>query len=86
MGPRVVLDAVVKRKIPRPRRELNPRTPIVQPVAQRYLNYVKHFSMICYIINFCRVWFRIIFMHIAVLVYIFNYESVSLRARNGSSA
>jgi hypothetical protein len=34
--PRAVLDAVVKRKIPSHRRELNPRTPIVQPVAQRY--------------------------------------------------
>jgi hypothetical protein len=32
VGPRAVLDAVVKRKIPSPRRELNPRTPIVQPV------------------------------------------------------
>jgi hypothetical protein len=30
MGPRTVLDAVVKRKIPSPRRESNPRTPIVQ--------------------------------------------------------
>jgi hypothetical protein len=29
------MDAVVK-KIPSPRRELNPRTPIVRPVAQRY--------------------------------------------------
>jgi hypothetical protein len=36
VGPRAVLDAVVKRKIPTPRRESNPRTPIVQPVAQRY--------------------------------------------------
>jgi hypothetical protein len=36
VGPRAVLDAVVKRKIPRPPRESNPRTPIVQPVAQRY--------------------------------------------------
>jgi hypothetical protein len=34
--PRAVLEAVVKRKIPSPRRESNPRTPIVQPVAQRY--------------------------------------------------
>jgi hypothetical protein len=33
VGPRAVLDAVVKRKIPSPCRELNPRTPIVQPVA-----------------------------------------------------
>jgi hypothetical protein len=36
VGPRAVLDAAVKRKIPSPRRESNPRTPIVQPVAQRY--------------------------------------------------
>jgi hypothetical protein len=33
VGPRAVLDAVVKRKIPSPLREWNPRTPIVQPVA-----------------------------------------------------
>jgi hypothetical protein len=38
MGPRTVLDAVMKRKIPSPRRESNPRTPIVLPVAQRYTN------------------------------------------------
>jgi hypothetical protein len=30
VGPRAVLDAVVKRKIPSPCRESNPRTPIVQ--------------------------------------------------------
>jgi hypothetical protein len=36
VGPRAFTDAVVKRKIPSPRRESNPRTPIVQPVAQRY--------------------------------------------------
>jgi hypothetical protein len=34
VGPRAVLDTVVKRKIPSPRWESNPRTPIVQPVAQ----------------------------------------------------
>jgi hypothetical protein len=34
-----VLDTVVKRKIPSPRRESNPRTPIVQPVAQRYTDW-----------------------------------------------
>jgi hypothetical protein len=33
VGPRAVLDAVVKRKIPNPHRESNPRTPIVQPVS-----------------------------------------------------
>jgi hypothetical protein len=30
VGPRAVLDAAVKKKIPIPRRESNPRTPIVQ--------------------------------------------------------
>jgi len=33
VGPRAILDAVVKRKIPSPRRESNPRVPIVQAVA-----------------------------------------------------
>jgi hypothetical protein len=37
--PRAVLDAVVERKISCPRRESNPRTPIVQPVAQRYTDW-----------------------------------------------
>jgi hypothetical protein len=36
VGPRAVLDPVVKRKIPSPCRESNPKTPIVQPVAHRY--------------------------------------------------
>jgi hypothetical protein len=36
VGPRAVLDAVVKRKIPSPHRESNPTTPIVQPVASHY--------------------------------------------------
>jgi hypothetical protein len=36
VGPRAVLEAVVNRKIPSPRRESNPRTPIVQVVAQSY--------------------------------------------------
>jgi hypothetical protein len=34
VGPRSVLDAVMKRKIPSPRRESNSRTSIVQPIAQ----------------------------------------------------
>jgi hypothetical protein len=36
VGPRAVLDTVVKREIPIHCRQSNPRTPIVQPVAQRY--------------------------------------------------
>jgi hypothetical protein len=39
MGPRAVLNAVVKRKIPSLRQESNPITPIVQPVAQRYTDW-----------------------------------------------
>jgi hypothetical protein len=38
-GPRAVLDAAVKRKIPSHRRESNPRIPIVQPVSQRYTDW-----------------------------------------------
>jgi hypothetical protein len=39
VGPRSVLEAVMKRKIPSPRRESKPRTPIFQPVAQRYSDW-----------------------------------------------
>jgi hypothetical protein len=39
VGPRAVLDAVVKRKIPSSHRESNPRTPIVQTLAQRYTDW-----------------------------------------------
>jgi hypothetical protein len=39
VDPRAVLDAVVKRKIPNSSRESNPRTPIVQPVTQRYTDW-----------------------------------------------
>jgi hypothetical protein len=38
VDPRAVLDAVVKRKIPSPHQESNPRTPIVKTVAKRYTN------------------------------------------------
>jgi hypothetical protein len=36
VGPRADLDAMVKRKIPNPRRESSLKTPIVQSVAERY--------------------------------------------------
>jgi hypothetical protein len=42
VGPRAVLDAGVMRKIPSSRRESNPRTPIVQSVAQRYTHCFIH--------------------------------------------
>jgi hypothetical protein len=39
VGPRAILDTVVKRKSPSPRRESNSRTPILQPVTQRYTDW-----------------------------------------------
>jgi hypothetical protein len=39
VGPRAILDAVMKRKIPSPRQESKPRTPIIQFVAQRYTDW-----------------------------------------------
>jgi hypothetical protein len=44
VGPRAVLDAVMKRKISSPRRELNPRFPIAQPVAERWKRRVIDIS------------------------------------------
>jgi hypothetical protein len=41
VGARAILDTVVKRKIPSPHQESNPRTPIVQPVAQCYTDWVS---------------------------------------------
>jgi hypothetical protein len=38
VGLRAVLDVVVKKKIPSPSLESNPKTLIVQPLAQRYTN------------------------------------------------
>jgi hypothetical protein len=39
VGPRAVVDVVVKRKIPSPHWDLNPRTPTVQPVSQCYTDW-----------------------------------------------
>jgi hypothetical protein len=39
VGPRAVLDALSKRKIPSPHKESNPYHPIVQPVASRYTEW-----------------------------------------------
>jgi hypothetical protein len=39
VGPRAILDAVVKRKIPSPCWESRPRTPIIQPVAWHYTDW-----------------------------------------------
>jgi hypothetical protein len=47
-GPRAVLDALMKRKIPSPHRESNPRTPIVQSVAQRYYRTIQNTTLFAY--------------------------------------
>jgi hypothetical protein len=39
VDPRAIPDAVVKRKILSPHRESIPRTPMVQPVAQRFTDW-----------------------------------------------
>jgi hypothetical protein len=56
VGPRAVLDAVVKRKIPSPRRQSNPRTTIIQPVAQRFTDWAittleGHYWILNYVVN-----------------------------------
>jgi hypothetical protein len=61
VGPRAVLDAVVKRKIPSPRLELNPRTPVVQPVAQRYTDWaimalIESIYLIPPLLHSCEMW------------------------------
>jgi hypothetical protein len=45
VGHRAVLDAVVKRQIPSLRWESNPKTPIIQSVAQRYTDYTKKYAV-----------------------------------------
>jgi hypothetical protein len=50
MGPRAVMDAVVKRKIPSLCRESNHRTPMVQSVAQRYTDWLENLFLLIIII------------------------------------
>jgi hypothetical protein len=47
VGPRAVLDVVVKRKILSPRRESKSRTPIVQPLVQRYTDWAIAALILC---------------------------------------
>jgi hypothetical protein len=52
VGTRAGLDAVVKRKIPSPRREWNPKTPIVQPIAHTELfEFIIKSALCTYIKN-----------------------------------
>jgi len=53
VGSRAVLDAVVKRKIPSPRREPNSRTPILQPdafAAAKFFLYINFLALVmCFV-------------------------------------
>jgi hypothetical protein len=51
VSPKTYLDAVVKRKIPSPRRESNPDHLIVQPVAQRYTDWAIPAVRFYYVID-----------------------------------
>jgi hypothetical protein len=64
VGPRAILDMVVKRKIPSPCQESNPRTPIIQPAAIKTGDEVKCLKIrICktklilqLFSNVCKIW------------------------------
>jgi hypothetical protein len=59
VGPRAVLDTMVKRKIPSPHRELTPITQLVRPVAQRYTDWtiaaliLRTYSSVFSLSTFC---------------------------------
>jgi hypothetical protein len=54
VDPRAGMDTVVKRKIPSPCRDSNPRTPIVQTVVQSLYRLSYHGSLVwlCFSIKF----------------------------------
>jgi hypothetical protein len=68
VDPRAVLDAVVKRKIPSPCRDSNPKTPIVQPVAQRYTDWAIY-------IMYCR---KVLYLT-TLLSLLFHFEVLGSR-------
>jgi hypothetical protein len=52
--PRAGLEVVAKKRIPSPRRELNSLTPIVQPVASRYISWAIPALLTCRVPTFYR--------------------------------
>jgi hypothetical protein len=62
VGPRAVLEAVVKRNLPSPHRESNHSTPIAQPVASRYTDWaitnIKAYTTIVlpFVLYVCKIW------------------------------
>jgi hypothetical protein len=51
VGPRAILDAVVERKIPSPRRESNPRTPIFQQQYNKQEKENHYLIKLCLVSN-----------------------------------
>jgi hypothetical protein len=83
VGPRTVLDAVMKRKIPSPRRESKPRTPIVQPVAQRYTDWAITAPNLIILVVFLADKMEYIYRHIWVSTALFvkTYAMLYLKMR-----
>jgi hypothetical protein len=79
VGPRAVLDAVVKRKIPSSRRESNPRTPNFQLVAQRYTDWaITALKQDKYPLNYV-IWRDILLARLVHKNVIFTHTHISQR-------
>jgi len=79
VGPRTVLDAMVKIKIPSPRRESNPRTPIVQPVAQTYNGVTRSREKVvlcawAWCLHFIEMWHAVKWVQITRRKFLFIYN------------
>jgi hypothetical protein len=85
VGPRAVLDMVVKRKIPSPHWEWNRRTLIVQPVAQRCTEKFNELilqEMSNYWVNHNTVWCHcrfIVFLWLITIVFSKNSAQVGFK-------
>jgi hypothetical protein len=80
MGPRAVSNVVVKRKIPSPSRESDPRTPIVQPVAQRYTDWAitaLYTHTISFVNHSVVVVVVVVVVVIVIIWYVLNYSGPS---------
>jgi hypothetical protein len=84
VGPRAVLDAVVKRTIPSLRRESNPRTPIVQRIVRNRKSRQKITEQIFSVQFLSFVSVLKCFCSLIFILYLFSlYEGVSKSIRTG---
>jgi hypothetical protein len=77
VGPRAVLDAVVKRKVSSPHWESNPRTPIVQPAAQRYTDWAV--TALANWSSSCNIKIRYVNLVCKFIVYLSRYLTLQKR-------